>query len=234
MEILSHYIDPYDNNKFIKEYPTYIHAHGGDGTLIKAVAMHRDKNKPFFGSAAGTVNFMMNPEQTISEDATTITLHTIHSEVTFIENGVEKVETAEAFNEVAIGGDMNSWISFSVDNPCIGDFKGGGIIFSTAQGSTSMNLNNYGRILPLSSKVWSITGNMTNREINNIKRPKKTTIKVESRNPVSAWMDGANNHIVRNVKSVTISQGRSVQVIFNDIEEFKRKRVIEGEKRREN
>jgi len=224
MQPISTYIDSYDKNKFIKEYDNYIHAHGGDGTLIRAVSMHRDKNKPFFGSAAGTENFMMNPEKEILDTSTTIEVNNIHVEVTFTEDAEIKTESYEAFNELALGGDMNSWISYSFDNELYEEVKGSGMIFSTTQGSTSFNKNNGGKVLPLSSKEWSITGLATNRRINSVIDPTETTIYVKSRTPVTAWIDGSNNKVVKNVISVKISKGTKVQLIFNDIEAFKKKR----------
>ena len=62
--------DEYDNNKYIEEKENYIEAKGGDGTLIKAIHKFKDKNKPFFGIAAGTFNFMMNDEDNIAPNCT--------------------------------------------------------------------------------------------------------------------------------------------------------------------
>jgi len=225
MVILSKYIDKYDENKFIIEYENYIHAHGGDGTLIRAVSMFRDKQKPFFGSAAGTVSFMMNPERHISKNATLVDLYNIKVEVTYIENNEIKIAEYEAFNEVAIGGDMNSWISFSFKDNFIEEFKGGGIIFSTTQGSTGLSKNNGGKVLPLSCEDWVVTGDKTNRKINSVIEPQDITMHVSSRTPITVWVDGTNNKIINNVVSVSLSKGQRVQLLFNDIDAFKRKRI---------
>jgi NAD kinase len=224
--------DKYDDTKFIQEQKDHIRAVGGDGTLLRAIKMHKDKNKPFFGVAGGTENFLMNSNPAILDKVKHKKFHLIKCKVTFkalnkFDNKeVTITETFQAFNDVMIGGNMNSWIDFSVkdkDN-IIGDFKGGGLIISTAQGSTGVNKNNNGVILPLSSKNWSVTGDKTNRKINYVLDPHKTLIKVNSRTPVTVWIDGANE-IIDNVVSIVISKGDFVTVLFNSYNGFKKKRM---------
>ncbi len=226
------YIDKYDPNKFIQETDTHIIAKGGDGTLLKAIKMHRDKGKPFFGIGAGTLNFLMNSEESINIKAKYKRFRLIKVKVTRLEyNGNESsypiTETYQAFNDVMIGGDMNSYIYFDVQDKddIIGKFSGGGVIFSTAQGSTGINKNNYGIISPLSSKQWIVTGDKTTRNIKYTINPKKTVVTAESRTPITVWVDGANN-IINNVSKIEISKGDIVTVIFNNYKSFKKKRRI--------
>ena len=56
------YTDLYDNTKIITEYPEIIKAVGGDGTLLTAINKFSHLNKPFYGVAMGTVNFLMNKD----------------------------------------------------------------------------------------------------------------------------------------------------------------------------
>ena len=222
------WVDKYDDKKYIREEDDIIEARGGDGTLLKAIKMHRDKGKPFFGIAGGTENFLMNKEDyVVKSHATYKEFHLIKVKVTYQKFRDEITEEFQAFNDVIFGGDMNSWIDFNVQDKdqIIGSFKGGGVIVSTAQGSTGINKNNNGVILPLSSKNWSITGDKTNRKINYIIEPKKTKITCKSRIPATLWIDGANN-VIENVKSIEISKGDKVIVIFNSYEKIKKKRRI--------
>jgi NAD+ kinase len=224
--------DKYDNAKFIQEQKDYIRAAGGDGTLLRAIKMHRDKNKPFFGVAGGTENFLMNSDPFILDKVKHKKFRLIKCKVTFkvlnkFDNKeVTITETFQAFNDIMIGGNMNSWIEFSVQDKdkIIRNFKGGGLIISTAQGSTGINKNNGGVILPLSSMNWSVTGDKTNRKINYVIEPHKTLIKVKSRTPVTVWVDGANE-IIENVVSIEVSKGDFVTVLFNSYDEFKKKRM---------
>jgi len=217
--------DNYDTEKYIKEHESYIEAKGGDGTLLKAINKLSYLGKPFFGVAAGTENFLMNSEGEILENHSIVKFNTIQVEVEFEIFNEERKEILYAFNDVMIGGDMNSWIEFNVKekDDFFGSFKGGGLIISTPQGSTGINYNNSGVILPLDSNLWSITGDKTNRKIEYVLKPRKTTIEVQSRRDVYLWVDGSN-HIFRGVKKVTLKKGKQVEVIFNNYSEFKRKR----------
>lgn len=230
------YIDKHDTDKKIVEKDGYIYAIGGDGTLLKAINKFRDKGKPFYGIAAGTVNFLMNSAPFPTKDHVVKKFSLIEVEITRIiynkldnNNEVEITETFQAFNDIMIGGDMNSWVDFKVKekDDIFGKFMGGGLIISTAQGSTGINKNNNGTILPLSSEMWSITGDKTNRKIDYVIKPTNMKIKVSSRNSVKVWVDGAN-HIVDNVKSITVKKGVSVEVIFNDYRSFKKKRRLKN------
>lgn len=230
-------IDEFDTNKFIDVKGSYIIAQGGDGTLLKAIHKYKHFNLPFFGVSAGTENFLMNRTNKIKADAVYKQFTLINAEITYSyfdnnsfhsENSViQDTITVYAFNEICIGGDMSDWVTFNVhDNDrIIGKFKGSGVIFSTAQGSTGINKNNNGVILPLSSSNWSVTGDKCNRKINYVLNSNKTSVYVESRSAVNVWVDGKNK-VINNVSKVTLSKGETVTVIFNDYDEFKRKRRL--------
>jgi NAD+ kinase len=222
------YIDPYDENKKIIDKGDYIVAKGGDGTLLKAINKFRHLNKPFFGVAAGTKNFLMNSEDEVSNSAKYKKFTMLKVKVTY-ENPeypiTSTTEEFQAFNEVFIS-EENGWIDFDCYDRdyILGKFKGSGLIISTPQGSTGINKNNNGVILPLSSKDWSITGDKTNRKINYVLRQKKISIAVKSRGSVNVFIDGNNNKI-KNSNKIEISKGDSVIIIFNDYYKFKRKRI---------
>lgn len=232
------FTDEYDSNKTIQENRTYIRANGGDGTLLTAINKYEHLNKPFFGVAGGSVNFLMNKESTLRPGRTTLKFNLLKVEVTYTKNEVVRVsdnntpyfgdvpyiETFECFNDVNLGS-FNGWITFDCthkDNQ-IGTFKGSSLVVATAQGSTGLNRNIGGTILALDSRRWSVTGIATNRFINSVIKPTKFRVDVESREPVSIAIDGTN-HVLHNVQSITITKGSSVEVIVNDLEEFQRKR----------
>jgi len=219
------YTDKYDNNKIIYIKNDIIFAVGGDGTLLKAIQKFKNLKLPFFGIAAGTENFLMNSSNIIDKNNCIVKeFQLIRAKIT-LEN--KHIFHYEAFNDIMIGGDMNSWINFNVieDNGIIGEFKGGGLIVSTAQGTTGINKNNYGVILPLDSTDWSITGDKTNRKIKYVTKPENIIIKVKARTPVSVWVDGANQ-VLNDVEKVVLNEGEKVQIIFNDYNSFKKKRRI--------
>ena len=223
------YIDQYDKNKFIQEQDDYIIAKGGDGTLLRAIKMFLHTKKPFFGIASGSVNFLMNKEDKILENSIIKSFHMIKADITFInDNGNEEITTVQGFNDICIGGSdgLAAMLYFDIEDEdkALGKFGGGGLIFSTAQGSTAVNVNNYGVVLPLSSKDWSITGDKTNKHIRLVLNPQKININVQSRCEVIVWVDGLSGYVIRNVQKLTISQGDTVDVIFNNFDEFQIKR----------
>ena len=223
------WIDEFDSEKYILEKESFIEAKGGDGTLIRAIHMHKDKLKPFFGIGKGTVNFLMNPEDTISPNISFQKFYLIKGSVTYIRKtfGWKEEEVTEefvAFNDIILG-EFNAWIDFNCkhEDNILGNFFGAAILVSTAQGSTGSNKNNHGTILPLSSKNWSVTGVQCNRNINYVIESTNLEIDVKSRGPITLCVDGSRN-IYQNVSKIKITRGDSVEVLFNNIQNFKEKR----------
>lgn len=231
--------DEYDYKKVIEEDDDFIYAHGGDGTLLKAIFMFSDKNKPFYGSAGGTLNFLMNTETTPKMGAKIKTFRKIKATILYktwqrdmagLDDVLKPVQKEfQAFNDICIGGidGMNAFINFNVKekDDIFGDITGGGLIISTPQGSTGINRTNGGVVLPLSSNNWSITGDKTTRLIDYVVKPHRIQIIPSSRKSVMVWIDGANK-IIDNVDKIILEKGDAVQVVFNNYSEFRKKRRI--------
>jgi len=226
------WFDIYDNEKYIEEKEKYILAKGGDGTLIKAIHLLRETKKPILGVGAGTINFLMNEKEDCDKSQHLQKFYLIKVEVFYNEYEVntglgfptERKETYQAFNDVVLG-EFNAWIDFDCihEDNILGNFKGSGIIVSTSQGSTGINKNNHGTILPLSSKNWSITGMQTNRNINYVIESTNLEINCKSRGNIKLCIDGSYK-VIESVKKVVLSRGDKVEVIFNDYQKFKEKR----------
>jgi len=215
------YTDKYDSRKQIVEKNTYIRVDGGDGTLLTAIHKYQNKGKPFYGVAMGTRNFLMNECAVKSPTAVKYSFHTL---VVHVLDSDGVMHHATAFNDVVIG-EFNAWIEFTCSDSenQLGIFKGSGMIVSTAQGSTGINRNNHGTILPLTSPNWSVTGMQTDRTINSIVSPEELVINCTTRGNVTIAIDGTHK-VIHNVDSITIQQGPTVDVLFNRIGEFQRKR----------
>lgn len=206
------------------DYADLIVCSGGDGTLLKTVKHYIDYEIPIYGVNAGTLGFLMNDvtqENFISEvckrqaykakKLSTIAVRTYD-------------QTNYAFNDVCIGGDMSSWIEFNIDNKVLPKrFMGGGLIFSTAQGSTGINKNNGGVVVPIASNQWVVTGDKTEINLNTVVKPRNTYITVNSRGPVTVWIDG-NNKVIRDIQSVELNKGPRVDICFSDFDGFVEKR----------
>ncbi len=229
--------DIYDSSKYIQVKKSKIIAKGGDGTLLKAISKYNHLNLPFYGIAAGTVNFLMNSSKDTT-DQRKLKFTRLKVEITYkdyinvddlakpLDRYNLKTSTCYAFNDIVIGN-FNAWINFDCkhDTDILGKFSGSGLIISTAQGSTGINRNNSGVILPLSSKDLSITGMQCNRSINYVLEPEDINIYCNSRDSVKVAIDG-NSNIIENVSSIKISKGDTTTLIFNNYSEFKRKRRL--------
>ena len=229
-------VDKYDNNKYIEEKENYILAVGGDGTLIRAIHKFGKLKKTFFGVAAGTANFLMNEENEINiETSQILEFNLLKVEAHYTEiiddsfygiyKETEKIDIVYAFNDVIVG-EFNEWIDFKCEHQenILGNFKGAGLLISTAQGSTGANKNNHGTIIPLSSKHWAVSGVMTNRNINYVIEPNELIIELESRGNIKINVDG--KHFERNnvYKVILNKSDINIQVIFNDLKKFQDKR----------
>lgn len=245
--------DKYDKKKYIDARGDVVIAKGGDGTLLRAINKFSHLDKPFFGIAAGTLNFLMNRDADICEEAIHQECRLIEAKVTYLKKVkrrnsfnlkkgkcrkvpknkrfkfIKITEVFESFNEVMVGSEagMNAWINFKVSDKhkIFGNFHGGGIIISTPQGSTGINRNAFGSILRLGSNMWSFVGDKTERRISHVITPQKLVITTSSISPIIVWVDGAN-HILHHVKKVELSPGKTVTVIFNNDKEFVEKRRI--------
>jgi len=215
------FTDPYDPSKTITEYPSFISVQGGDGTLLTAINNYYDLKKPYYGIAGGTVNFLMNSSPKVSPNATLLEFPILKAVVNL---GLDTIRTVYAFNDFNIGN-HNAWTEFICkhkDNQ-LGNFKGSGIIISTAAGSTGLNKNNGGPVMELNSSNWVITSSQANRQVKAIVRPTELTIDCLTRGTTILAADGTNE-ILTDVKSVTITHGGSVQLIINNLKELQLKR----------
>ncbi len=216
--------DKYDSGKYIADAGKYVLAVGGDGTLLTAINKYQHLSKPFFGVAAGTVNFLMNSTTQFKPTSSAVYQKFHLLKVVIYLSTTEFPIVVNGFNDIVLGS-FNGWIQFNVDHVDhqIGTFKGSGIIISTAQGSTGINRNNHGTILPIASPNWSVTGMQTNRIVNSVIRSTKLDIKCTSRKPISVAVDGTN-HCYDNVTSISVTKGPTVTVVLNNLQEFQEKR----------
>ena len=209
-------LDKWDPAKSIEDTPSMIYVVGGDGSLLRAVRLYADKKVPFFGVAAGTVNFLMNKENTISLTHSIIPLTRI--KVTAISEGIEYI--AYAFNEVAIGS-FCGWNHYILDD--ITDCMGACISICTPQGSTGLNKSSGGNILELDSKKWYLVGTQLNTTLSKELDTTTITGTIESREPVILKVDGIDLLKARDF-TIKIEKADTVNLIINSIDEFKEKR----------
>lgn len=213
---------------------------GGDGTLLDTIKEYKTYNKPFLGFGGGTANFLMNDINDLylfEEKDLDLRISTIfnNQKIRNIQFNCIKAtidgKEYQGFNEICIGGDMNSWIEFHIEDTkdefFIEPFFSGGIIISTAQGSTGINKNNYGAVMPLNFvNNWSLTSDKGefNKRVNKNIENNKLNINFFSRTPVKAWIDGQANIVEIKKPEIIVEKGESVEVIFTNYDSLIKRR----------
>lgn len=227
-----------------EENPDMYYVVGGDGAMLHAHKDYGDMQKPFFGKGLGTLNFIMhnfdNDFEIIDSLLHNKTKPTIIKipkiEVVVSTNGLET--TYKSINDVIIGGCISDWNSFEVTSKDSSfnkfQFNGTGICISTPLGSSAFNINNGGKLLPIDSKLWSITNVVSNKNIDELIKPQKLKIRINSlRSSPNLFIDGLSVQELNNGDVVKINKcTESFEIGFIDPKEFFAKRMkLQQEKR---
>ncbi len=137
---------------------------GGDGTMLRAIHEHHKLNIPFYGINRGNVGFLLNELEDVSqilenvENSKRTRSFLLEGELTTIKNKKKKVL---AVNEISFLRSLPaaSHVSVNIDSkePQIEKLIADGILVSSAIGSTAYNRACKGAIVPVDSKLMSIT-----------------------------------------------------------------------------
>ena len=209
---------------------------GGDGTMLRAIHDTIDTKIPYLGKAMGTFNFLLNSfdddERIISELLSNkIKLHTFKSYA--IKASLDGKKLGEAVNDVILGEKILGYHSFQITtkNGDLNNFelKGSGICISTPIGSTAFNFNNNGRILPLDSKLLSVTGIVCNRFLNDIVPFNEIIIKS---NGAKIYLTNVESEILEDGHELVLTKGSEIEIAFLDKQEFLERRIELGHRYR--
>ncbi len=224
-------------NRFIEtNYPEMINADnfdiilvaGGDGAMHHTIHDYAHLNKVFFGKALGTFNFLMNAFEndkeiidSILSDKTRIYTINTHSISVYLDGKY----LGEAVNDVIVGGGLNDYLAFSISSKDKSfehfNAKGLGLCISTDIGSTAFNFNNGGSILPLQCGLWSVTGVVCNRHINDIISSQPIEIKSDG---AEIFLSGIYKGTLKKDSTLTISKGKLIKLGFLKKLTFQQKR----------
>lgn len=212
---------------------------GGDGSMLHA---HKNYNNniPFFGKGLGTLNFIMNNfdndfeviEGLLDNKIIPNIVETSKILISFDNNQYK------AINDIIIGSDISDWNAFEISSET-GLFQklnmnGLGMCISTGLGSTAFNLNNGGKMLPIETRLWSITSVVCNKNINEIIIPQKIEIIIKSKrcNP-ALYVDGVIIKQFIDGEIINISSCEDkFKLAFIDYNSFQNKRMnLQKEKR---
>ncbi len=139
--------------------------YGGDGTILRAATVIRDKGVPILGINAGRLGFLANVPK---ENGVSAIEKYIRGDFSIQSRSLLSVwrdnkpfpgELNFALNEVTLNKNINiSMINVEVmiDNEFLGNFWADGLIISTPTGSTAYNLSCNGPILTPTSRNFII------------------------------------------------------------------------------
>lgn len=222
-----------------EEHPDLVLVTGGDGALLHAIQSHNHLQIPFLGRAGGTLNFLMNPMEEADGMIAALmmneaALHII--ETTSMSVSVQK-QTGEvdfigyAINEVVIGTHVMGYHAFSITSKdsSFSDFsiKGSGVCVSSDLGSTGYNFNLGGAVLPLGSNLWSVTGVVCNRYLDDIINIQPLRIQsLSERSRTSIYVDGMEKRfVVGSGDTVLLEGGQIIKIAFLNKEDFIKRRL---------
>ena len=198
---------------------------GGDGQLLNVIEAYGKKNIPIYGMNRGTIGFLMNTysKDNLLERINNAILTKISPLIMEAYDINNKIFKGIAINEVSLlrQSRMTAKISINVNNKKrLKELICDGVMVATPAGSTAYNLSANGPILPINSKLLSLTSicAFRPRRWRGALLPKTSSIEfiiqeAESRG-VSAT---AGNLEVRNVKKVNIklSTKLSFKLLFD-------------------
>lgn len=202
---------------------------GGDGTLLGAQRQYFKRNIPFIGVGFGRVNFLLNRNIGTAfqfynklRDARWKTFVDIgmRADIT-TDNGVQK---AIAFNDIYIKSiDPTSVVLLELNTKeyMNEEVNGDGLIIASPQGSTAYNRNAGGTILPLGSRLWSVTGICTQKKLQATVLQQEVHIGILRGKAIVV----TDNKAFRDVKEVRIVPSRyNTTICFDDRENFEQRR----------
>ena len=216
--------------KFLKEEnPDLILVAGGDGALHHAVQKYYYFNVPFLGKACGTFNFLMNEFDEkdgvldrLAKNEIPLSTYSFHN----IAVSLNGQEIGEAVNDVVIGDSIMDYFKFNLttEDKSLENFevKGTGICISTVIGSTAFNFNNNGNVLPLESNLWSLTGIVCNRHLNDLMKPQRIEIRS---NGGKVFLSGIEKTELAKNDFLTLKEGSTVQLAFLNKKKFLSRRI---------
>lgn len=194
-----------------------------DGTMLDAIHKLHNHNKPFFWVNCGTKWFLLNEINDIHQIPTefdqieTITEPFIDIEVT---NKTGKTYKAQAINDILISkGDRSERINISINDKHI--FTWSGLLFSSPIWSTGTWINEWWAILPVGNNIIGVkwfSSKPFDRKIDNTRQ--KITTDIESRTPITTYIDGSHEEIPNTKNIVLQSSERLFTLWFTKLDNW--------------
>lgn len=229
-----------------EENPELYYVIGGDGAMHYANSDYPDADIPFFGKGFGTLNFIMNNFdndreviQKLLNDEIELSVIEFNKMEVIVEHPNGETYVKKAINDVVIGNRIMDWHTFVINSERGAfdalEYTGMGICLTTPLGSTAFNINNYGKVLPLDAKMWSITSVVGDHRINEVMMEQEMDIEIKSqRQTPSVFIDGTATEIGLSFGSkIKIkSSEKTFKIAFLDEKDFHLKRMKLIQKKR--
>ena len=207
---------------------------GGDGTMLDALHLYAEHQKPVYGMNFGSVGFLMNPyhEDDLAarlENASAVQIHALHMKAVGSDGTIHE---ATAYNEVSLLREtrQTAKLRISVAGVVrIAELVCDGILVATPAGSTAYNLSAHGPILPLSSNMLALTpiSAFRPRRWRGALLPCEKTIRIEilqdDKRPVSATADSRE---FRDIVSVDVQQSSHSRTLLFDPDHHLEERIL--------
>lgn len=193
---------------------------GGDGFMLHSLHQYMYQKIPVFGLRRGTVGFLMNDYQSNNlveriQQAKKTVLHPLAMTA-------EKI-SGETFDSLAINEvsllrqtKQSAHIEVKINGQTkIDNLVGDGVMVATPAGSTAYNLSAHGPVIPLGTQVLAVTpiSPFRPRRWRGAIIPSHAEVcfrvKNHHKRPVAATAD---NFEVRDVKHVTVTEAREIEI----------------------
>ena len=149
----------------------------------------------------------------------------------YSESSKTYTDIGSAVNEVVIGSSVMGYHTFCLNSKdkifTNFEVKGSGLCISTDLGSTGYNFNLGGDILPLGSKLWSLSGIVCNRYLRDILQIGELEIScLCNKSNAKVFLDGIDKKIyLKKNDKVILRKDGEINLYFLDKESFLSKRL---------
>lgn len=220
------------NDIYKCDNPELIVPIGGDGTFISAIEKYNDLDVPFYGIANGTLNFLMNSYKV--EDINKLLEYISEKDnIDFIKTPILNYYINNDFkgvaiNEVVYGESIRHYPTIKVSTKKIDqNFQGSFVSISSPLGSTALNHNAGGKIIPMEYPIMSINTIASNIELHEriLDEPIFITQFYE-RADIAVLVDNHIKHYMKNNDVLKVEIGKYVTLGYDNYKEFEKKRVL--------
>jgi len=227
------------DEKFKSNEPDLVVSIGGDGTFINSVRENIDLDVPFYGVAGGTLNFLMNQHDCTDINKLLESISNEEFKITYVKTPTLKFFHNDKFignivNEIVIGDSLRYYPTFNIKyNDKEIELKGSFISMATPLGSTGLNRNIKGTLIPsIKYSLYSLVSLASNKDLNSVvdetKGVNNTIIKkLDDRYETVVIVDNQKKLFLEKNDEIKVTTGKFITIGFLNYEEFVIKRISE-------